>query len=110
MSEISGIVIGCWITDVDESSQEIVEALAAAREKLPNLKAIFLGDITYEEAEISWIVQSDVSPLLTAYPQLEYLQVRGNQGLSLGLLQHDRLKSLVVETGGLSVNVVCEVL
>jgi Leucine Rich repeat len=54
-------------------------------------------------------VQSDVSPLLTAYPQLEYLQVRGNQGLSLGALQHDRLKSLVVETGGLSVNVVREV-
>ncbi len=109
VGEISGIVIGCWITDVDESSEEIVEALAAAREQLPNLKAIFLGDMTYEEAEISWIVQSDVSPLLTAYPQLEYLQVRGNQGLSLGALQHDRLKSLVVETGGLSVDVVREV-
>lgn len=109
VSEISGIVIGCWVTDVDESSEDIVEALVAAREKLPNLKAIFLGDMTYEEVEISWIVQSDLSPLLTAYPQLEYLTVRGNQGLSLGALKHDRLKSLVVETGGLSVGVVSEV-
>lgn len=109
VSEISGIVIGLWDWDNQESSQFIVEALVAARDKLPNLKAIFLGDIIYEECEISWLVQSDISPLLAAYPQLEHLRVRGGDRLSLGSLRHDNLKVLVVESGGLNVNVVREV-
>ncbi|WP_019501546.1 STM4015 family protein [Pseudanabaena sp. PCC 6802] len=107
--EISGIVIGLWADAYDRSSQDIVEALVAAREKLPHLTAIFLGDIISEECEISWIVQSDVSPLLAAYPQLTHFRVRGNEGLSLGALRHEKLQSLIIETGGLNPNVVREV-
>jgi hypothetical protein len=88
----------------------VVEALVAAREKLPKLTALFLGDITYEECEISWIQQSDVSPLFGAYPALEHFRVRGGNGLALGAIRHDRLKSLVVESGGLDAGVVRDVL
>ena len=44
-----------------------MEALVSARDKLPNARAIFLGDITME-GEISWIEQTDVSPVLGNAP------------------------------------------
>jgi hypothetical protein len=106
-SKVSGLIIGTW--DCEENSQHVVDFLVNAAQKLPSLSALFLGDITGDENEISWIEQSDLSPLLKAYPQLEYFQVRGNDGLILGDLKHDRLKTLIVETGGLSVERVREV-
>jgi hypothetical protein len=73
---------------------------------MPALRALFLGDIIVEENEISWIVQSDVSPLLDAFPALEELRVRGGQGLTLGAPRHARLRSLAIETGGLDAGLV----
>jgi hypothetical protein len=108
VSKITGLIIGQWDSE-DESSEAVVEFLADASEKLPNLTALFLGDITGDEYEISWIQQSDLSPLWNAYPQLEYLRVRGNEGLSFGEIKLDRLKTLIVETGGLSVEIVREI-
>ncbi len=109
VESIPGIVVGQWGTEAygrgDISSAPVVEALVAARDRLPNLTAIFLGDITQEENEISWIRQSDVSPLFGAYPALEYLTLRGTDGLSLGTVAHDRLQSLVVQSGGLNTDV-----
>ncbi|MBX9692050.1 MAG: STM4015 family protein, partial [Cyanobacteria bacterium] len=69
----------------------------------------FFGDITYEESEISWIEQGDVSALFTAYPQLEHFCVRGGNNLNLGTLNHANLKSLIIQTGGLSREVVAQV-
>ncbi len=107
VDNITGIVIGAWEeVGTGTGSGSIVEALVAAKQKLPNLKAVFLGDIICEESEISWILQSDVSPLFLAYPQLEHFRVRGNEGLSLGSFKSDSLKSLVIETGGLSATIV----
>jgi hypothetical protein len=106
-SKVTSLIIGMW--DYDYSSQAVVELLVTLRDRLPNLTAIFVGDIEDEENQISWIQQSDLSPLLNAYPHLEYLQVRGNDGLSFGSLKHERLKTPIVETGGLSVNRVREV-
>jgi predicted DNA-binding WGR domain protein len=108
---VTGLVIGHWggIDAVDQSSAPIIEALVAARDKLPNLKHLFLGDIVTEENEVSWIQQSDVSPLLEAYPQLEEFRVRGSNGLSFGALKHKNLKTLAIECGGLPVSVVREV-
>jgi hypothetical protein len=109
-SELAAIVIGAWSSEMyDSTTAVLVEALVAARDKLLSPKGLFLGDITYEENEISWIKQSDVSPLLSAYPHLEYFQVRGGDGLSLGKLDHANLRSLVVETGGLPASVVRQV-
>jgi hypothetical protein len=63
---------------------------------------LFVGEMTVEECEISWINQSDVSPLLKAFPKLETLRVRGGSGLSFSRMAHQSLRELVVETGGLS--------
>jgi hypothetical protein len=106
-SQVTGLIIGMW--DCDESSQNVVNFLVNAHQKLSSLSALLLGDIIEEENQISWIEQCDLSPLLAAYPQLEHLQVRGNDGLSFGELKHDRLKTLIIETGGLSVARVREI-
>lgn len=103
-----GLVIGMWEEAFSEQAgaERIVAALVAARDRLPALRALFLGDITQEECEISWIQQADVSPILAAYPNLECLRVRGGTGLVLGTPRHEKLRSLIVESGGLDGQVV----
>lgn len=107
---VAGLVVGSWSPDDSMvSSAAVVKAVAKAAGKLPNLRALFLGDITGEETEISWITQSDVGPLLAAHPQLEYLGVRGGTGLKFQVARHDRLKTLVIDSGGLSRKLVRQV-
>jgi hypothetical protein len=107
---VEALVIGAWgEVSTGTSSQPIAEALAAARDKLIGLKYLFFGDIIGEESEISWINQSDLSPLLEAYSKLEHLTVRGGLGLSLGSLRHERLRELIIQSGGLPRSVIHEV-
>lgn len=113
--DVTTLVVGSWgaLVDGEETLQSIVEALTGARERLPALTALFLGDIMSEECEVSWIPLADVSPLFHAYPKLEHFAVRGgmndNQDLTLGVLKHAHLKSLSVQTGGLNASIVEEV-
>jgi hypothetical protein len=108
--QIPGLVIGMWGEDmVDSPPAPIFEALVKAKDRLPNLRALFVGDITYEECEISWIEQGDMAPLFKAFPKLEHFRVRGGNKLTLGKLNLANLKSLVVEAGGLPQSVVQEV-
>lgn len=103
-----GLVVGIW--DYEGGSSEVaVEALVAARDELPHLTALFLGDIIYEENEVSWIENSDVSPIFTAYPGLTHFRVRGANGLRFGALRHAALETLIVESGGLGANIVREI-
>lgn len=104
---LRALVIGAWEEAFGgESSAKMVEALVAARPRLPALEAIFLGDLICEESEISWIHQCDVSPIFSAYEKLTTFRVRGGTDLELGALAHASLRSLVVESGGLPGSVV----
>jgi hypothetical protein len=110
VGNVEALVIGTWNQAQEgDTAERVVENLVSTRERLPALKALFFGDIIYEENEISWIEQTDVSPLFTAFPLLEVLGVRGGNGLSLGRPSHAKLKTLIVETGGLPRHVVREV-
>ena len=102
--KVTGLVVGAWSNNFDSSEEvdAIVEALVAARARLTHLNAIFFGDIISAECEIASIQSGDLSPLLTAYPELTYFGVRGTNGLSLGSLCHEKLQTLVVESGGLN--------
>jgi hypothetical protein len=101
--KLEALVIGMWNEPYEESSSSIVDALVTAKNRLTNLKAIFIGDMIGEDCEISWIIQSDISPILRAYPQLEILQVKGGTQLAFNPpVRHEKLKALIVETGGLS--------
>ena len=114
VKNLTGLVVGVWnfAGEMDETkTAEMIEAIAAAHSQLPNLTALFLGDIVSEESEISWIEQADVSPILQAYPALETLRIRGSSGLTFGAhLTHARLKELAIETGGLNPAIIHEVL
>ena len=108
--QMQSLVIGSWHgDDPSRDSSELIELLVSARQRLPALRNLFIGDITSEENEISWIMQSDVSPLLGAYPNLEHLTVRGAGGLTFGRIAHERLRELIVQSGGLSPDVIHEI-
>jgi hypothetical protein len=108
--EVEALIIGDWGgTGQGDDSEPVVEALVSSRERLKSLKALFLGEMTGEESEISWINQTDVSPILEAYPQLEVFYIRGGEGLSLGRPRHQKLRELEIQTGGLPSNVVQEI-
>jgi len=109
--EATGLVIGAWTTEMyDCPAGETITKLSENKDKFPNLVALFFGDIIQEESEISWIQQSDISPLLSAFPKLEMLRVRGGEGLSIKTAAHENLRALAIETGGLDVGVVRSVL
>ncbi len=79
--------------------------LVKNKHRLPELVALFVGDIGQEENEISWIEQPDLSPLLAAFPKLELLRVKGAQGLSFDKPGHKTLRALGIESGGLGADV-----
>jgi hypothetical protein len=103
------LVIGSWGYE-DMDSATVVESLVAYRDRLPELRALFVGDITREENEISWINQSDLSALWPSFPKLEQIGVRGASNLTLGRLSSEALKSLTIEAGGLPQRTVREAL
>ncbi|BBD70350.1 GUN4 domain protein [Nostoc commune NIES-4072] len=108
--KLEALVFGLWAEAYERDSSEIVQTLVDAKKYLTNLKAVFIGNIAYDECEISWIRQSDISPILQAYPKLEILQVRGGDGLHFSPpVRHNNLKALIVETGGLSRDAVAHI-
>jgi hypothetical protein len=109
--DITALVIGAWhYENMMDGSTEVVDVLVAARDRVPNLRALFYGDITVEECEISWIVHGDILPLFTAYPKLEEFRIRGAGGLSLNGLRHKQLRVLAIESGGMPATLIGEVL
>ncbi|MFF2851084.1 STM4015 family protein [Streptomyces sp. NPDC058001] len=105
-TEVRALIVGAWSDAYDSGPDAIIAALLAARDRLPGLRALFLGDITSEQCEISWIHQGAVTPLLEGFPQLHEFAVRGGTDLVFDPLRHEQLRSLTVETGGLPVAVV----
>lgn len=108
-SQVKQLVIGAWGEESDDSSSEAVELLVENASKLSSLEALMIGDITYEENEISWIQQSDVHAILGAYPNLKHLQLRGGNGLSLGKVNHEKLEKIVIQAGGLGKDVIHQI-
>lgn len=104
-----GLILGCYDLEGGSSGGGSYEPIVAAKDRLPNLRALFLGDIVQEECEISWIYQSDVSSMLQAFPQLEMLRIRGVDGLAISQPQHARLRALAIESGGLPAAVVSQI-
>lgn len=108
-AQTEALIFGMWDEESSVDSSALVEMLVSAREKLPALRALFIGDMESEECEISWINQSDLAPLFLAFPKLEHFAVRGGTGLSIGKIKHAALKSIIIETGGLPSAVVRDV-
>ncbi|WEH38537.1 STM4015 family protein [Streptomyces sp. AM 2-1-1] len=107
---VRALIIGQWGEAYDCDSAHPIGLVTAAAGRLTSLEAVFVGDLVLEEAEISWIEQSDVTALLSAYPRLVELGVRGGTGLVFPPTRHTGLRSLTIESGGLPAEVVRGVL
>ena len=107
VSGVRALVIGEW----GESYETVfpVERFVAAADRLTSLAAIFVGEMTSEENEISWIQSTDLTPLLTAYPALQTLRARGGAGLMIQPGRYPELRSLAFEAGGLDAGTVAAV-
>lgn len=116
-TRVTALLVGYWSMSYDQEAPHPVASLVAAADRFPGLRALFLGDIVMEEAEISWIEQTDITPLLTAFPRLERFGVRGGGGRHSGSADEDpmlrlqpfrseHLRELRIETGGLPAGVV----
>ncbi|GAA0679029.1 STM4015 family protein [Streptomyces samsunensis] len=105
-SRVRALIIGQWGETYEGDADDAIEQLLMAKDRLTSLEAVFIGDIIPEESEISWIEQSDVTPVLRAYPGLRELGVRGGNGLSFPAVAHANLRTLRFETGGLPGEVV----
>lgn len=82
-----------------------LEALCDASANLPNLKALYIGDLEEHEYRKSKLHIFDIRPILEAFPNLQVLQVRGRFDefvLECQSLQHEHLKTLIVETADLN--------
>nr|WP_062330903.1 STM4015 family protein [Herbidospora sakaeratensis] len=99
--KVVAVHVDSWPEMYEESSAAIVEKLVANAHLLPGLRGLSLGHVDPEWCEISWIQLSDLTPLLTAFPGLERLDLRGGDGLALTPLRHESLRVLRVECGGL---------
>lgn len=100
-STLEALIIGMWGEPYEAGADAVIAAIVEHAPQLPALRALFIGDMTYEECEISWIVQGNHTPLLDAFPQLEELRIRGGNGLVLEPFTHQNLRKFTIESGGL---------
>ncbi len=104
-AQLDALVIGMWSEPYEASADAVIAKLVERAADLPALRALFVGDMTFEECEISWIVQGNYAPLLKAFPQLEVLRIRGSNGLKIEPFTHGALRSFTIESGGLPADV-----
>ncbi|GAA3410526.1 STM4015 family protein [Paenibacillus hodogayensis] len=100
-AELTSLTIGDWGGSYENDSTSIVETLVASKERFPKLRKLFIGDMDYEECEVSWIMQSNIAPVLEAFPELQSLTIKGSSGLKLEPAVHAKLEELVIICGGL---------
>ena len=107
-TRISAFVVGNWVThhEMDLAAADMFAPLVAAADRFPNLRHLFLGDIEAGQFEISWIHQSDLTPLLRAFPNLVTFGVRGSEDLGWEQRAYPYLKELTFQSGGLPPEVV----
>ncbi|WP_416905026.1 STM4015 family protein [Micromonospora echinospora] len=101
---VRALVVGRWGSAYETAAP--VELLVSLAPRLTGLRALFLGEMTFEECEISWIRHREITGLLEAYPALEVLRVRGADGLTLKPVRHEALRELAFESGGLPATLV----
>lgn len=88
-----------FYNNYDVEFYKFVNLIYENRDKLLNIKALFIGDAVVYPFMSSFLDLGDVTLILKAFPKLEVLQVRGGWGLAIQKMQHNNLKTLVVETG-----------
>ena len=106
-ARVTALTLSSW--DGEEAMSgwdDVRDALLADASRFPNLEALFLGDVSSEMTEVSWIEQADPAPLLAAFPNLVAFGMRGASALDMEPLVHEHLRELTMQTGGLPPRIV----
>ena len=106
---LNEIIIGCWGDLWDDGCQLLLDSIADAPEKFSHIEKLFVGDMGYEECEVSWIIQGNYSRIWKAMPQLKELTIKGSSELVLGEICHENLEALTIICGGLPNSVIEEI-
>ena len=108
-SALEEVVIGDWGDAWDNEepgAQNIIDDIIENKEQFSHIKSLFIGDMDFEECEVSWIIQGDYENLFSAMPQLESLTIKGSTDLTLGKIEAPNLQSLEIICGGLPKEVI----
>lgn len=103
---LSELIIGSWGNAWEDSCQAILDGIAEQPQKFSHIQKLFVGDMDFEDCEVSWIIQGNYSRLWEAMPQLKELTIKGSTELELGEIRHEGLESLTIICGGLPVSVI----
>ena len=68
--------------------------------QVASLRRLVVGDFELEEQELTWVHVGNCGRLWSGMPNLEHCKLRGS-GIELGVLEHAKLETLVIETAGL---------
>lgn len=107
--ELKKIIIGCWGWAAEDGCQPVLDGIVENREQFSGIEELFVGDMDFEECEVSWIIQGNYSRLWEAMPGLRELTIKGSTDLTLGNIRHDNLESLTIICGGLPESVIKEI-
>lgn len=105
-ADLTELIIGDWGNTWEDDCQRIIDGIVENADKFSHIEKLFIGDMNYEECEVSWIMQGNYSSLWAAMPQLKSLTIKGSTDLRLGKIRHDNLEELVIICGGLPVSVI----
>lgn len=100
------IVVGNWGGAWEEDCQELIDGIVENAERFSHIERLYIGDMGFEECEVSWIMQGNYSALWKALPHLKELTIKGSMDLELGDVEHEELESLTIICGGLPVYVI----
>ena len=103
------ICIGDWGNAYDANCQPILDEIVEKADQFSHIQSLFIGDMSYEDCEVSWIRQGNYSKLWAALPNLRALTVKGSTELELGEIVHEGLEELTVICGGLGNDVIASI-
>lgn len=105
-AQVTDLVIGCWGNPCEEGCQDILDGIGENKERFAHVEKLFVGEMSYEECEVSWIIQGNYTKLWKDLPHLKELTIKGSTDLVLGDISHEKLESLTIICGGLPVSVI----
>lgn len=105
-SGLTELSIGNWGDCWEESCQPIIDGIISHAKEFSHIRSLFIGDMDFEECEVSWIIQGNYGGLWAALPELTELTIKGSTDLELGAVSHEKLESLTIICGGLPNSVI----
>lgn len=104
--QLEKVIIGCWGEAWEDDCQPVIDGIIENKEKFAHIKSLFIGDMDFEDCEVSWILQGNYSKLWEALPNLKEICIKGSTDLNLGNIEHENLESLEIICGGLPEHVI----